>query len=216
MEARTLPPITPSTRMTEAEFRAFERASEEKYEFWNGLVVPKHGWLETETGELVAMAGASPNHNQLKGNLAGILGAVLTPRGCRAGVGAQHVALPSGDYVYPDLVFVCGPPRYSDDPPPILLNPTFLIEVASPTTSERDRGAKLRAYTQIESVQTYWMFEPNEPTVTMVERQPGGGWGLGFAMGLEAVARSEGLDMEVPLAEAYALVDLPAGGDGEG
>ncbi len=209
MEARSLPLITPFTRMTEAEYLAFEAASEEKHEFWNGLVVPKHGWLETETGELVAMAGAAPNHNQLTGNLAELLNRRLRPRGCRIGLGDQRVVVPSGGYVYPDLVFVCGVARYSDDNPPILLNPTFLIEIASPTTSERDRGAKLRAYTQLESVQVYWMFEPNEPTVTMVERQPGG-WSLGFAMGLEAIARSEKLDVEVPLAEAYALVDLPA------
>ena len=161
--------------MTVEEYLAFDAASEDqRYEYWDGVVVPVHGYDETGT---VAMAGASPSHNQVTINLAMLLNAQFGPKGCRGGMGDQRVRTEAGRYGYPDLVFVCGEPVYTDDNPPVLLNPTLLVEIASPSTVGRDRGRKLTAYTQIESLAEYWMVEPDRPELTRVVRG-GGGWGL--------------------------------------
>lgn len=192
--------------MTVEEYLAFDAAAPEgeRYEYWDGVVVPVHGYDETG---MVAMAGASPAHNQVTGNLAAALHGPMTSRGCRIGIGDQRVRTETGRYGYPDLVFVCGDPEYTDDNPPVLLNPTLLIEVASPSTAGRDRGRKLTAYTRIESLAEYWMVEPDRAEVTRVVRQADG-WGLEFALGLDAVVESVPLDLTVPLADIYRLVEI--------
>ena len=193
-------------RMTVEEYLAFDAAAPEgeRYEYWDGVVVPVHGYDETGT---VAMAGASPAHNQITLNLSPALHGPMTGRGCRGGLGDQRVRTEEGRYSYPDVVFVCDEPVYTDDVPPVLLNPTLLVEVASPSTAGRDRGRKLTAYTQIDSLVEYWMVEPDRPEVTRVVRQPDG-WGLRFSLGLGATAASDALGVSVPLADVYRLVDL--------
>ena len=141
------------------------------------------------------------------GNLAAALHGPVTKRGCRIGLGDQRVRSEDGRYSYPDIVFVCDSPEYTDDVPPILPNPLLLIEIASPSTAGRDRGRKLAAYTRLPSLAEYWMVEPDRPEVTCVIRQPGG-WGLRFALGLNASIGSAALDVVVPLTDVYPLVDL--------
>ncbi len=134
--------------MTVTEYFAFDAAAPEgmRYEYWDGEVVPVHGYDEDG---VTAMAGASLNHNQVTVNLAAALHGPMTARGCRAGAGDLRVRTESGRYGYPDLVFVCGETEVTDDVPPVLLNPTLLVKVASPSTVGRDRGRKLTAYTRI-------------------------------------------------------------------
>ena len=96
--------------MTVEEYLAFDAAAPEgeRYEYWDGVVVPVHAYDETGT---VAMAGASPEHNQIAGNLAAALHGPMTARGCRMGVGDQRVRTETGRYSYPDLVHVRRPQR---------------------------------------------------------------------------------------------------------
>lgn len=195
-------------RITVEEYFALDAAAPEgvRYEYWDGYVVPQHGYDETGA---VAMAGASPAHNQIAVNLTAVLAPAMRKRGCRGGQADQRVQLPSGRYVYPDLVFACGEPRYSDHNPPALLDPTLVVEVASPSTADSDHGPKREAYTQVESLQAYWIVEQDRVAVTVYERD-GADWRLRRIEGLGATVESEGLGLAVPLAEIYALVDLAA------
>ena len=199
-------PAAPRLRMTVEEYLAFDAAAPEgeRYEYWDGTVVPVHGYDETGA---VAMAGASPAHNQIALNLSAALHGPMTARGCRGGVGDQRVRTDEGRYGYPDLVFVRDEPAYTDDAPPVLLNPMLLVEIASPSTVGRDRGRKLTAYTQIGSLVEYWMVEPDRAEVTRVVRG-GDGWGLRFALDLGATLASDALGLAVPLADVYRLVRL--------
>ncbi|MDT0632584.1 Uma2 family endonuclease [Rubrivirga sp. S365] len=194
-------------RMTVEEYLAFDAAAPEgeRYEYWDGVVVPVHGYDETGT---VAMAGASPAHNQVVLNLSAALHGPMTQRGWRGGVGDQRVRTEAGRYSYPDLVFTCDEPQYTDDNPAVLLNPTLLVEIVSPSTVGRDRGAKLRAYAGIESLVEYWIVEVDAAAVTRIVPQPEGG-ALRFVEGLDAVVESAALGLAVPLADVYRLVDLP-------
>ena len=192
-------------KMTVEEYLAFDAAAPEgmRYEYWDGDVIPVHGYHDDG---VTAMAGASPAHNQITLNLIAALHGAMTGRGCRGGTGDQRVRAEDGRYSYPDLVFVCGTPEYSDGTPPILLNPTLIVEVASPSTAGRDRGTKMRAYTQTASLAEYWLVEATTPEVTRVVRTADG-WALRFAAGLDAVLASDALGVAVPLADVYRLVD---------
>jgi Uma2 family endonuclease len=154
-------------------------------------------------GEVVALAGADPDHNQIKQNISSALHAQLLPRGCRVTTSDQRVHL-GERYVYPDVVVACDP-RYGEDRPPSLLNPDLLVEVTSPTTAGRDEGAKLGAYREIESLREYWIAAPDAVRLLQYVRHAEG-WLLRIHTRLDAVVTCEALDVTLALADAYALV----------
>lgn len=111
------------------------------------------------------------------------------------------------NYAYPDVSVACGEPQYADERPASLLNPVLLVEVVSDSTAEMDRRTKLEAYTQIESLQAYWIVEQDEPLITHYERR-GDTWTVHFTRGLEATLHSAAFDLAVPMADLYDQVPL--------
>src|SRR5882672_4339031 len=92
----------PKRRFTEAEYLAIEREAETKSEFYDG--------------EMFAMAGARRNHNLITGNIFGELREQLRKGPCEAYLADMRVKVAkTGLYTYPDLVVVCGEPRFLDD-----------------------------------------------------------------------------------------------------
>lgn len=61
----------------------------------------------------------------------------------------------TGLYTYPDGVVVCGKPEFPNRTEDILLNPTLIVEVLSPSTEAYDRGRKFDHYRTIESFREY-------------------------------------------------------------
>ena len=193
-------------RYTWEEYLAIEAAAGdgERYEYWDGEVRPVHGY---HPDGVTAMAGAEPEHNQLKGNIEAALRLALTPRGCRVFSSDQRVALAaSSRFVYPDVVVACRP-DYDESRPRRLLNPDLVVEVLSPSTGDVDTGSKLAAYTALGSVQEVWVADPGRPLVLQYLRpDDGGDWRMRATTTLDAAVRSAALDLEVPMAELYALV----------
>lgn len=115
----------PEQFYTAEEYLAFERSAEMKHEFISG--------------EIVAMAGATREHNLITGNTARELGNQLIGTPCETYSNDLRVGTTPGDYVYPDVVVVCEEPKFEDATFDTLLNPTVVIEVLSKTTEARDR-----------------------------------------------------------------------------
>ena len=132
----------PQLRLTPEQYLEIERAAEFRSEFYNGRTY--------------AMAGASPTHVLLVGNLTGELRSLL-----RNGPGLIYPndlrvrVSPSGLYTYPDVVVVCGESVYADKRKDTLINPALIIEVLSPTTEAYDRGFKFTQYRTLESLKEY-------------------------------------------------------------
>ena len=192
-------------RYTWEEYLAIEAAAGpgERYEFWDGKVRPVHGY--DDQGR--AMAGAEPEHNQLKGNIEAAIRQSVTPRGCRVFSSDQRVAVRgSSRFVYPDVVVACRP-EYDDARPRRLLNPDLVVEVLSPSTSDTDAGAKLATYTELPSVQEVWLADPARPLVLQYLRpDDGDDWRMRATTTLDAALRSGAFDLDVPMADLYALV----------
>src|ERR1700761_8982010 len=99
---------------TPQEYLALERKADTKSEYYNG--------------EIFAMSGSSREHNHLAGNLYRALSSQLEDRPCEVFVNALRVKVsPSGLYIYPDVVAVCGEPRFEDAEVDTLLNPTLIV-----------------------------------------------------------------------------------------
>lgn len=180
-------------RLTVEEYLALDAdADEARYEYLDGRV-----W---------ALAGATPNHNLVKDNLRSELHPHLRPRGCRSFTSDQRVKIDETRYVYPDVVVVCGPPEYTDESPPSLLNPELLVEVTSSSTSDRDHQAKLDAYLRLDSLQEYWIASPSKALITKYVRQ-GGDWVVRSVRDRDATLHSESLDLKLSMDAIYALVE---------
>jgi len=191
----------PHHRPEPQEYLALEREAEEKHEYWNG--------------DVVAMAGGSPEHNAICFNLAAILGPQLRGSGCRGYTSDQRVRIPLTDrYVYPDLTIVCGEPVFDEDDAQTIANPTLIVEVLSPATESKDRGPKLFGYRSLPSLRGYLLVAQDRSWVEHWSRQADGRW-----LVTEVEEGSMTLDLpeigcRLPLADVYADVNLGGATDG--
>src|SRR5713226_2862324 len=114
-----------TTYFTPEEYLQLERKPEYKSEYL--------------AGQIFAMSGASREHNLIAVNVLASLHAQLKKRLCEAyGSNMRIRVSASGLYTYPDVVVVCGEPKFADDHVDNLLNPTLIVEVLSPSTEGYD------------------------------------------------------------------------------
>lgn len=158
-------------------------------------------------GDMWALAGATPSHNLVKDNIQGEFYLKLRPEGCRSFTSDQCVKVSETRYVYPDVVVLCGPPEYTDETPPSLVNPELIVEVTSPSTADRDHQDKLNAYLHLDTLQEYWIASPSRVLITQYVRQ-GDDWIVRSVRNRDATIRCEALDVSLTLGDIYALVDF--------
>jgi len=188
------------------EYLALEREAEVRHEYLDG--------------EIYEMAGESLAHGYICTNLAGQLYTQL--RGTPCGVLAKDMKVLSGPYLktrrpakglfsYPDLVVVCGEPRFHDERRDVLLNPTVIIEVLSPSTEAFDRGAKFRRYrTHLPSLTDYMLIAQELPFIDHYQYQDElQRWVLTSAVGLEGSLYIAPIDCTLRLADVYDRVEFP-------
>lgn len=190
MVAVAKPPFT-----TPQEYLYWERKSETKHEYLNGIVV--------------AMAGASWEHGLITGNSQGELYAQLKETPCATVPQDLRVRVAECNrYYYPDVVVVCGEPEFEDETFDTLLNPVVIIEILSETTAAHDRGEKWNCYQTIPSLTTYVLIAQDRAQVEVYRRQENG-WFYTSTQGLEASVTFEALDVTLRLADLYARVTFP-------
>ncbi|WP_114312731.1 Uma2 family endonuclease [Thermus caldifontis] len=161
----------------------------------------KHELVE---GLPYAMAGASRAHALLVTNLALVLGPLARQRGCRLYVTDTKLKVGESTVYYPDLMVVCAPPPanpyYEEDP-------CLVVEVPSPSTEAIDRREKLWRYLSLPSLQGYILVHTQERRVELYRRE---GEQILYQATTEGELPLPCLEGNLPLAEAYAGVDLEA------
>lgn len=175
--------------ITEAEYLALDSGGEDKHELIGG--------------EIVAMAGGSPQHSRIPQILTALLERRL-PRSCRTYNADLRTRYDAINYVYPDLTILCGKPLLFGDHS--LLNPTAVVEVLSPSTRDKDWGAKRIIYDRIASIQHILYLEQNEARGELGTRLPDGNWRWEQLDGLDAVANLRHFGVELILKEVFAEV----------
>lgn len=178
----------------ELDYLARERDAADKSEYLNGTIV--------------AMAGASREHNEVVMSLTFAVMLCLRGTECRAYGSDMRVRTTEGNYCYPDLSIVCGKPRFTDIKGDVLLDPVVIMEVLSPTTESLDRGEKLRSYQQTSSVKEIVLISQHRRRVERYERQGGGLWLYEALEGEAAVLKLVSCGGEIPLGEFYDRIEL--------
>ena len=197
------------TYLTPEEYIALERKA-----------IPDADTVRSEyvKGEIIAMSGASREHNLITGNIFGELRNLLKGSGCETYASEMRVSTPlTASYFYPDVVVVCEEPRFEDDVFDTLLNPILLVEVLSPSTEAYDRGEKFAHYRQLTSLREYVLVSQDQIRVEHFRRHEkqgptpvsGNDWIFTDFQELDENLPLTSIQCELPLQEIYERVTFP-------
>jgi Uma2 family endonuclease len=167
---------------------------------------------EFRDGEIVAMAGGSPEHSLIIANIIRELGNRLKGKPCRVYDSNLRVRIPRTPlYTYPDVSVICGETQVDPQDPgrTTATNPRLIVEVLSNSTEADDRGEKFRRYLSLESLEEYVLVSQVRARVETFTRQGDGSWRFATAAELESRAVFSSLQVELPLSEIYAGVQFP-------
>ncbi len=185
----------PKAYLSPEEYLALEREAEIRSEYLNG--------------EMFAMVGASREHNLIVANITRELTQQLKGRPCELYPNDMRVKIPAtGLYTYPDVVVVCGEPRFEDERVDTLLNPTLIVEVLSQSTETYDRGKKFGNYRTIDSLIEYLLIAQDEYRIEQFHNQSDGTWLYTETRALESHARLSSIQCVLSLNEVYDKVAL--------
>jgi Uma2 family endonuclease len=100
--------------------------------------------------------------------------------------------------------------KFHDEHRDVLLNPTVIIEVLSPTTEAFDRGEKWARYqTWLPSLTEYLLVSQSKPLIEHYRRQPDGGWLYSLVSGLEESVSLASIGCTLRLADVYDRIVFP-------
>jgi Uma2 family endonuclease len=186
----------PSSRRYHAtveEYLSLEARSETKHEY--------------SDGEMFAMAGGTPEHAWLAGELIKLIGNQL-PRSCRVGSSDPRVSIErTGLLTYPDASVSCGQATFDARDPHAITNPVLLAEVTSPSSVDYDRGEKLSHYKQLASLSCVLIVSHTERRVTVIERTTDGWAVRDFRGGETVIVQQPALRLDVDA--LYAVTSIP-------
>ncbi len=181
---------------------ARQRFSFDEYLLLEEIARVKHEFLD---GQVWAMAGGSPEHAAIIGNVATLLNVQLRGRRCRVHTTELRVRVKStGLGTYPDITVVCD--RLERDPDDrsghTAINPCVIVEVLSPSTETYDRGEKLLHYQAIPSLAEVALIAHDRQEIEVVRREANGTWSRQLA-GAGQAAQLASIACELSVAEVY-------------
>jgi len=167
------------------------------------LALPDDVRAELIDGELYVTPSPVPDHQRVGLSLARL----ISPHVEAGGAGEVFIApldvhLPSGDIVQPDVLFV------ATENAGIVQDwirgvPDLLVEVLSPTGTERDRIVKHDLYAR-NGVPEYWIADPAARTIEVFRLDRAGAYRPAGYYLADAVLRSESLPgLELQLADVF-------------
>ena len=160
-------------------------------------------------GEMFAMAGASYAHVLLVSNLNTELSTGLRGTPCHVIMSGLRVRTGhDGLYTYPDIVAICGEPRFADNRPDTLINPVLIVEVLSMSTELKDRGFKFREYRKIDSLKQYVLVSQYYQHIEVFSKGEDGVWSFKDFEGPETTCVFTSLGCSVKIGEVYRGVPL--------
>ena len=182
-------------KVSPAEYLERERRATGRSEFDDGLIAP---------GER-----ATKEHITVNVNLVGEIGLQLKASCCRVLSAHMRVRVPSANsYRYPDLSVACDP-QFEHDGLDVLLNPTVVVEIASPSTEAIDRSRKWNQYRTLPSLQDYVLISPTQVMVEQRHRaEDGEHWWIRVLESLEDELVLDSINCRVRLADIYAGIEL--------
>jgi Uma2 family endonuclease len=175
---------------TPEEYLALEEKAEYKSEYYQG--------------EIVAMAGASINHNRITRNVVAALTNAFAAKPCEAFASDLRLWLEKRQYyTYPDVMVVCGDLEFVKGRTDTITNPKVIIEVLSESTENYDRSKKFHAYWTLDSLAEYVLIDQYRPRVEYFRQVSEKEWLLRVLTKVDDVLKLETIGVEIPLETIY-------------
>ncbi len=184
---------------TVQEYFALERTSDTRHEYVDG--------------EILAMAGETPTHNRIAGNIYLSLEIAFGTRPCQAYFENVRARVSSTRYRYPDIAALCGEAIFDRERPPSLLNPSVIFEVLSTSTEGSDREDKFNEYRQLESLTDYLLVAQDRIEVAHYTRQSARQWMVTIYMEPEDSLTLPSLGVDLTLTDVYRKIVFESDGD---
>jgi Uma2 family endonuclease len=147
----------PLHRYTYQDYVSLEEESSTRHEFL--------------AGEIVAMAGGTPEHAAMAAEVIGQLREQIRGGSCRVFTSDLGVRVKAtGLATYPDASVVCGPTERDPDKKTNVTNPRVIVEVTSDSTEDYDYGEKLTHYKQVPSLEAIVIVSHREARVDVWSR----------------------------------------------
>jgi Uma2 family endonuclease len=185
----------PVPKMTLEEYLEFDYNSEGRFEYVNG--------------DVIEMSGGSPEHSRLAHRVGRLLGNAIELKGCTVYQSDAKIKVPViATYRYADVSALCEKPIYQDYfKQRLLVNPTLIVEVLSPSTESYDKDKKFREYKSIESLNEYLLVSQEEVLITLYTKYNEKFW---FQSQYESgeTLKLESLDCELSVDEIYAGIEF--------
>jgi Uma2 family endonuclease len=179
----------------------------EQYLALEGESPTKHEFLE---GEIVAMAGGTPEHAALAMACGYQLSRQLEGTNCRVFSSDLRVRVAAtGLTTYPDVSVICGATERDPTDPTTVTNPRLVVEVTSDSSEHYDRGAKLEHLQRIPSLAAVIVVSHREQLVEVWTRTENG-WSRAASRGGERATIAP-LGVELDVIAVYAAAAEPEG-----
>jgi Uma2 family endonuclease len=175
-------------------------------------------WSDEERWELIdgvpySMSPApSRLHQEISGNIHGILHQYLKAKECKLYAAPFDVRLPgtsdasedeTDTVVQPDIVVICDPDKLDDKG--CKGAPDLIVEILSPSTAEHDLKDKFYLYQRV-GVLEYWIVNQTDRTLMIFKLNASGEYGRPEMHGSRDIVTVPLLgDLELDLAEVFAL-----------
>jgi Uma2 family endonuclease len=180
-------------KISPQEYLEMERQSTEKHEYYDG--------------QIVAMAGATRRHNLINTNIVTALNIQLRKHPCELYASDMKVRW-KNNYVYPDVVVGCEQLLFDDGNKDVLLNPTLVIEILSPSTEGFDNGEKFSGYQQIATIKDYILVSQDKVKVRHYTRLTETLWHFVEYTTLESQLTLTSIDCRLTLADVYDKIEF--------
>ncbi len=178
----------------------------EEYLEWEAKQQIRHEYVD---GKIIAMAGESPEHNEIAGNIYVQFKDAFRGRPCKVYMEGVRVRVSPTRYRYPDVVAACGELEFADTNPKTLLNPTVIIEVLSTSTERQDSTTKFAQYTRLATVTDYVVVAQTQMLVVHHWRRSEQSWETHLYTQQDEAVRLEPLGVTLPLAAIYESILFP-------
>ncbi len=161
-------------------------------------------------GQIIAMAGASINHNRISLNLSSGLNFAFRDKNYEVFMNDMRLWIPQRlIYTYPDVMIIADEPEFFNNRLDTITNPQIIIEVLSNSTKGYDREYKFEAYRTIPAFQEYLLIDQNRIYVEQFSKTGKKRWNLCEYDEEDENISFETLPFEISLQDLYNKVKFP-------
>ena len=161
-------------------------------------------------GQIIAMAGASINHNRISLNLSSGLNFAFRNQNYEVFMGDMRLWIPQKlIYTYPDVMIIADEPEFFNNRTDTITNPQVIIEVLSNSTKGYDREDKFAAYRTIPTFQEYLLIDQNRIRVEQFSKTGKKRWNLREYDEEDENISLETVSFEISLQDLYNKVKFP-------